>query len=195
MSKILRTKTAVERAKEFADAAKAPLFDYNEEALESLEPEKNHSKKGSRLKFMIKMALVVVILFKIVWETVKKYGNQKSQELSTTMHNNYIYDTIENPLERLLPVHWFLEMNREDVVDRMECLINNNETLCEHYDEVKCSVLDKKSYEYESCMLRTYRKFGREQKDFCISHYQNSGHYLPSEKSTAAFIDAFYGCL
>ena len=111
------------------------------------------------------------------------------------MHNNYIYDTIENPLERLLPVHWFLEMNREDVVDRMECLINNNETLCEHYDEVKCSVLDKKSYEYESCMLRTYRKFGREQKDFCISHYQNSGHYLPSEKSTAAFIDAFYGCL
>ena len=94
-----------------------------------------------------------------------------------------------------MPVHWFLEINKEDVVDRMECLLNENDTLCEHYDEMKCAVFDKKSYRYESCMLRAYRKFNYEQKKHCIKHYQNSGLYLPSEKATLDYVESFHSCL
>jgi hypothetical protein len=28
----------------------------------------------------------------------------------------------KNPLRELLPIHWLLEINKEEVVDRMECL-------------------------------------------------------------------------
>ena len=63
-----------------------------------------------------------------MWESVKQFDKQKSQELSTKMHNEFNYSMSDLPLEKLMPVHWFLEINREDVVDRMECLENNNAT-------------------------------------------------------------------
>ena len=60
---------------------------------------------------------------------------------------------------------------------------------------MKCAVFDKKSYQFESCMLRTYRKYDYDQKKFCTRHYQSSGLYLPSEKLTLDYVESFHSCL
>ena len=113
-------------AKEFAGVASAPLMNYKEEDLEKLEPEKKHSAYGSRTKLILQLALVVVIFIQVVLTSFKKYGTEKIQVLSTNMHNEFFYQLSEYPLRDLFPLHWYLEINKEDVVDRMECLINEN---------------------------------------------------------------------
>lgn len=169
-------------AKEFASVASAPLMTYNEASLEGLEPEKKHTAYGSKMKLILKLAIVVVIFIQVVLESFKKYGTEKIQVLSTNMHNEFYYHLSEYPLMNLLPLHWYLEMNKEDVVDRMECLINKNPEQCQHFDEMKCAVNDLKSDAYERCMLRTYRKFGKEEKTFCLNHFEKSGLYSSKDK-------------
>lgn len=119
-------KNAFLKAKEFAEVSSAPLFTYEEGGLEKLEPEKKHSSWGTRLKMILKLVVYVVIFIKIVLESFKKLGDEKIQVLSTEMHNEYFYQMADYPLKKLMPLHWFVEMNREDVVDRMECTINQN---------------------------------------------------------------------
>ena len=51
------------------------------------------------------------------------------------MNNEFFYDMNVYPLKKLYPLHWFIEINREDVVDRMECVIHNEPEFCLKYDE------------------------------------------------------------
>jgi hypothetical protein len=58
--------------------------------------------------------------------------------MNTKMHNEFEYDMEEHPLRKLLPVHWFLIINKEEVVDRLECLVSEIPDQCLRYDEMKC---------------------------------------------------------
>ena len=75
------------------------------------------------------------------------------------------------------------------------CVLHKEPDQCQLYDEMKCSVYDNKGEEYQDCMLRTYRKFGKEMKIFCIDHYEKSSIFSEQEKSTASFLEQFHGCL
>lgn len=104
------------------------------------------------------------VVLQILIGSLKKYGTEKIQVVSTKMNNEFFYDMEDYPLKKLFPLHWFLEINREDVVDRMECVLKNKPEFCQIYDEKKCTVYDIKSELYQDCMLRTQRKFGKDMK-------------------------------
>ena len=86
-------------------------------------------------------------------------------------------------------------MSRQDVVDRMECLVNKNDTFCKDYDELKCTVYDKKEDNYEYCMLRAQRVHGVEMKEFCIEHYIRSDVYDEKEKQSVNYFESYHLCL
>jgi len=58
------------------------------------------------------------------------------------MHNDYFYDMNEYPLRKLLPLHWFIEINREEVVQRIECVVSDISEKCYQFDEKKCTIYD-----------------------------------------------------
>jgi hypothetical protein len=56
-------------------------------------------------------------------------------------------------------------------------------------------VYDEMEEEYETCMLRVMRKFGKDMKDYCIDHYQESGLYDKKDREEIEFYESFHGCL
>lgn len=57
-------------------------------------------------------------------------------------------------------------------------MINEESHYCKEFDKKLCSVYDKRGKFYEDCMLRTQRKFDKnngtkDMKEFCIDHYGN----------------------
>jgi hypothetical protein len=101
----------------------------------------------------------------------------------------------DNPIRELLPVHWFLEINKEEVVDRIECLKSEISERCLHYDELKCSIYNKKEVLYENCMLEAQRKYSLDEKEFCHSHYYESEVYSKEERTSLEFFESYHSCL
>ena len=60
---------------------------------------------------------------------------------------------------------------------------------------MKCSIYDKKEKVYEDCMLKVQRKFEKDMKEFCISHYHESGLNDDDEQETVEFYESYHGCL
>ena len=60
------------------------------------------------------------------------------------MRNEFKYDLEEYPLKRLFPLHWILEINKQDIVDRIECVIIGDQEQCKKIDEKLCSVYDER---------------------------------------------------
>jgi hypothetical protein len=76
----------------------------------------------------------------------------------------------------------------------MECLLGISDESCFVYDELKCSVHDKKDKLYETCMLRVQRKYGKEMRDFCTQHYIDSNVYDSTEKTKLEFVESYHNC-
>ena len=106
------------------------MFSFNEEELEREEPE---SSSKNYVKYLKKLMTVLVIFYlftEIVLENFNKIGTKKIQTVGTDMKTFYSFDLEEVEIYKLLPFHWFVEINKQSVVDRMECLINKDSQRC-----------------------------------------------------------------
>ena len=92
------------------------MFAYNEDRLEAMEPQKHHGQYAKKLKKFLKFVILTTIFLTIVIDAFSNYGTEKIQVLSNKMRNEFYYDVKEHPLDKILPLHWFLELNREEVV-------------------------------------------------------------------------------
>ena len=73
------------------------------------------------------------------------------------MFTNLTYSLDEYPLGgigQLIPLHHFGSFEKNDVLDRMECMINKHPKACFHYAEKQCvHMYDQKSIDYVKCMV------------------------------------------
>lgn len=91
-------------------------------------------------------------------------------------HTELMYDITGASLYKLLPLHFFTSFNKNEVIERMECLVNNKTDACSAYEMRKCEVFGLKNPEYDVCMLDQYAKAGFEMYDFCNIHYNESSN-------------------
>ena len=112
------------------------------------------------------------------------------------MKTSFDFDLERYNVQELLPFHWFMEINKEAVVDRMECLINKNPETCFEMQEQKCRTqYEVKGKKYEDCMMSTYKMYAKDQVQFCQNLYYFSDTYFPSERETSLFLNKFHECL
>jgi hypothetical protein len=106
---------------------------------------------------MMKQILFWIIVFSIVIYTLStnlsKIGTEKSQEVSILKHIELQYNITGGGLYKLIPLHFFTTFNRNEVIMRMECLVNQRTDACNLYEERKCEVNGLKNPEYDDCML------------------------------------------
>lgn len=145
--------------------------------------------------------LAIIGLFAVIYILVanfKKIGSEKSQQVSVLKYNDLTYYVGEEVggIQNLLPLHFLTTFNKNEVLDRMGCLVNNNKTLCDKYEERKCEVHGIKRKEYDTCMLIQYEKAGMDLKTFCNNHYNTSNGIWTSQETTSkSFYVAKHDCL
>ena len=86
-----------------------------------LEPEKKASM-GVWIKMILKILAGIIIFFYVIVENVNKIGKLKSESLNLVKKTEISYDMTND----LLPMHYFSEFSKDQITDRMECLINRN---------------------------------------------------------------------
>ena len=89
-----------------------------------------------------------------------------------------------------------MEINKESVVDRMECLINKDPVRCFEQQEQQCRTqFDVKGKNYENCMMRIYKTYAKDKETFCEDLYYKSDTFYPSERSSKVFYQGYHDCL
>ena len=128
---------------------------YDDKALEAQEPERDFSKTAGRLKTMLFAVIGILVIIYILVANFEKIGTLKSQQVSILKYNDLSYNVGDEvgSIHNLFPIHFFTLFNKNEVLDRMGCLVNQNTTLCNKYEERKCEVYGLKSREYITCML------------------------------------------
>ena len=69
---------------------------------------------------------------------LSKIGTEKSQEVTILKHTELMYDITGASLYKLLPLHFFTSFNKNEVIRRMECLVNEKKDACNAYEMRKC---------------------------------------------------------
>ena len=114
------------------------IFSENENDLEREEPESSATNYFKYLKILTTLGVGTYLFIEIAIKMFKKIGKIKLQNTSTEMKKALYYNLTKYPPDELLPFHWFMELNKQDVVDRMECLINNDDDRCFEMDKQTC---------------------------------------------------------
>lgn len=141
------------------------MFSFDENALEQEEPESSATNYQKYFKKFVTLCVVVYLLIAVVVESFKKIGQEKIQTTGTIMMIAFNFDLNRYTPDELLPFHWFMELNKQDVVDRMECLINKDSERCFEMQEQTCRAqFQVKGKNYENCMMRAYKMFAKDQK-------------------------------
>jgi hypothetical protein len=139
------------------------------------------------------MAFIYVIV-----SMFSRIGDIKSQQVSINKYNDlsyYIGDDVGG-IQSLFPLHFFTLFNKNEVLDRMGCLVSNTTALCNKFEERKCEVWGLTQPEYDTCMLVQYEKAGMDLKSFCKNHYDpKNGLWTKKETTSSSFYVAKHTCL
>lgn len=150
------------------------------------------------VKLAVLLVVGVLACIYIVYANFSKIGSEKSQQVSILKYNDlsYMIGNDDGGIQNLFPLHFFTTFNRQEVLDRMNCLINDNTELCIKYEERKCEVYGLKSSSYDTCMLIQYEIAEKDLRSFCNSHYNTSnGLWTKAEYTSNSFFVAKHECL
>ena len=86
-----------------------------------LEPE-HKASMGIWIKMVLKILAGIIIFFYVIVENVNKIGKLKSESLNLVKKTEITYKITND----LLPMHYFSEFSKNQITDRMECLVNQN---------------------------------------------------------------------
>ena len=190
-------KSKVLQIKDFQKQANS-ILKYDENALQDQEPEKEFSPMFKYTKLFLMLAIAAMAVMYILVANFKKIGTEKSQQVSIRKLNEISYDVSNNNsgIQGLFPVHLFTAFNKNEVLDRMGCLINQDQDLCNQFEERKCQDYDMKTKPYDLCMLRVYQESNRTLFRFCQAHYSDDNQiWTDTDKSNAKFIEDKHECL
>ena len=144
----------------FLKLAANKMFSQNENDLEREEPESSATNYFKYVRLLTTLFVGVYLFIAIVYDAFLKIGVEKIKNTSVAMKNILSYDLEKYPTDELLPFHWFMEVNKQDVVDRMECLINEDAEMCFDMEEQVCrSKFEVKGTDYQDCMMRAYETY------------------------------------
>jgi len=174
------------------------MMKYDEDALEDLEPERDFSPTLGYVKLLLLATIGVLAIIYILVANFSKIGSEKSQQVSTLKYNDLTYNVSDSMggITNLLPLHMFTTLNKQEVVDRMECLVSENVQMCNKYKERQCEVYGLKDQKYDTCMLIQFERAGMDLRSFCNNHYNTSnGLWTRTEYTSNAFYVAKHECL
>jgi hypothetical protein len=97
-------------------------------------------------------------------------GTEKTQEVTILKKNELLYN-ITGGIYTLMPLHFFTTLNKNKLIDRMECLVQGNKKQCNAYEFRKCETVGLKVPEYDECMILAYGLAGYPLRSFCDKHY------------------------
>ena len=78
------------------------------------------------LKVSFLTAIAILIAYFLVYMKIGKIGSQKSQKLDFNLVHNLSYEMTSS----LLPFLFQLTLYKQDVLNRMSCLLDNNSAAC-----------------------------------------------------------------
>jgi hypothetical protein len=133
---------------------------YDGGALKAQEPEKDFSNTLGYIKMAIMFTVGVFAAIYIVYSNFSKIGSEKSQAVSILKYNDLTYNVANEVggIGTLFPLHMFTMLNKNEVLDRMGCLVNQDEKLCNKFEERKCEKYGIKTQLYDTCMLIQYER-------------------------------------
>ena len=174
------------------------IMKYDGKALQSQEPERDFSPTLGYVKLLILAVIGVFAIIYILVANFSKIGSEKSQQVSILKYNDLTYNVSDSVggITSLFPLHMFSTLNKQEVVDRMECIVSENTTMCNKYKERQCQVYGLKDSKYDTCMLIQYEKAGMSLRSFCDNHYNiSNGLWSKAEYTSNSFYVAKYECL
>ena len=174
------------------------IMKYDAGALQAQEPERDFSPTLGYVKLLLLAIIGVLAIIYILVANFSKIGSEKSQQVSILKYNDLTYNVSDSVggITNLFPLHMFTTLNKQEVVDRMECIVSENVDMCNKYKERQCEVYGLKDQKYDTCMLIQYEKAGMDLRSFCNNHYNTSnGLWTRTEYTSNAFYVAKHECL
>lgn len=83
---------------------------------------------------MLFWVIVATVVIYTLTTNLSKIGTEKSQEVTILKYTELMYDITGSSLYKLLPLHFFTSFNKNEVIRRMECLVNENKDACNAYE-------------------------------------------------------------
>ena len=104
-------------------------MDTDTQRLDKFEPELKRPIYKKYMKKILMFVTAMMLALYIILSNTKYIGTMKSQSLSSAKTTNFTFPMSHN----LLPVHQFTVFDKQDILNRMECLINNRYEPCMEY--------------------------------------------------------------
>jgi hypothetical protein len=141
------------------------VFDNDEEANEEA-----LVVQYSKFTKQIYLAIMIVLLGAgVIIEYVLILGTEKTQSLKYKYYTFLDYNTTDVP--RLFPMHEFAYFEKQSVIDRMKCKVDDVEEECYRIEDTRCNLYPVMSEAHEICNLNLYERLEWNTTQFCEEHY------------------------
>ena len=90
----------------------------------------------------------------------------------------------------IFPLHFFATFNKNEILNRMKCLVNRDQEVCIKERMKTCKTFnDMKSLDYDKCVLKIYQLNDFDLRTHCDDHYNRlSQVWTEEEMATLEFL-------